>query len=159
MRRALALIAFCLTATAAQACPPPPPGYVPLTREQLLARQVGDAQAIVYALVERSIGSGDVDYRTGQFAGDPGTIRIVHVYKGELRAGQRLRLFGVSWDTDCGSFHYEARMGHAGAYGVLFLDPHGDRDGLYPFTGFVPAADVAAMIRLGLIQSARAAAR
>ena len=158
MRLRFALLLSCLVPAAARACPPPPQDYVPPTREEWLARRVADAPAIVYAVVERPIGRGDVDYRTDVFSGVPGTIRILHVYKGALRVGQRLSLFGISWDTDCGSFHYDARLGRTGAYGVLFLDPVAARPEGYPFTGFLPETDVADMIRLGLIRSARTAA-
>lgn len=159
-RLLLALLASCLVPAAAVACPPPPPGYVPMTPEQLLRYDVDHADAIVFARIERAIGHGEVDPYTDDFTGDPGTIRILHVYKGDLRVGQRLRLYGQSFETDCGSYHYQSRAGRTGMAGVLLLH-FGPGSGRNPqiFPEFRPEADVREMIRLGLIRSARTAAR
>ncbi|MGQ0660976.1 hypothetical protein [Sphingosinicella sp.] len=156
MKRLMALMVLGCGA-AAPACPPPPPGYVPPTREEALRRDVATAQAIVYAVVESPIGDGDLDFATGAFTGRAGTVRILHVYKGELAVDQRVALYGLSYDTSCGSLRYAPETGRRGAYGVLFLHHRVEGGRPLPFTGFRPQADVAEMIRLGLIRSARPA--
>ena len=152
----LILLAALAAAVPAAACPPPPPGYVPPTREEALRRQVATAEAIVYAVVETSIGPGELDFATGDFSGQAGTIRVIHVYKGELAAGQRFPMYGLSYDTSCGSLHYAPETGRRGVYGVLFLHHRVEGRRPLPFSGFAAEADVAEMIRLGLISSARA---
>lgn len=155
MKRLMALIVLGW-GVAAGACPPPPPGYVPPTREQALRRDVATAEAIVYAVVESPIGHGELDFGTGAFTGRAGTVRVLHVYKGDLAVGQRIALYGLSYDTSCGSLRYAPETGRRGAYGVLFLH-HRVEGRPLPFTGFRPEADVDEMIRLGLIASARPA--
>lgn len=157
MKHLLALIALgCGTAIAstAQACPPPPPGYVPLTREEALRRDVTAARAIVYAVVETPIGDGELDFATGAFTGRAGTVRIVHSYKGDLAVGQIVPMYGLSYETNCGDLHYAPETGRRGAYGVLFLHHRIEGNRPLPFAGFRPQADVDEMIRLGLIRSA-----
>jgi hypothetical protein len=155
MRLLIAIIASSLAVTAAHACPPPPTGYVPPTREEALRGDVERAQAIVYAVVETSIGAGERDFATGEFSGRAGIVRVIHVYKGDLRPGQRIPMYGLSYDTDCGSLQYAPATGRFGAYGVLFLHHPVEGRLPLPFSGFRPEADVAEMIRLGLIGSAR----
>ena len=155
MKRLIAL-AVLGAASSGWACPPPPPGYVPPTREEALRRDVATAEAIVYAVIERPIGDGELDFATGAFSGQAGTVRVLHVYKGDLAAGQRVAMYGLSYDTSCGSLRYAPETGRRGAYGVLFLHHRVEGRRPLPFTGFRPEADVAEMIRLGLIESARA---
>lgn len=160
MRLVAAVTAALLVPTAARACPPPVESHRLPTRAEVLRGNVERAEAIVYAVVERSIGHGEVDPDSDAFSGDPGTIRILHVYKGDLRVGQRLRLYGQSYESSCGDFRYDSRAGRTGAYGVLFLsrDDIASRQPI-AFGTFTPAADVAEMIQLGFIRSARTAAR
>jgi hypothetical protein len=155
MKRLMALMVLGWGAAAA-ACPPPPPGYVPPTREEALRRDVRAAEAIVYAVVESPIGDGALDFGTGAFSGQAGTVRVLHVYKGDLAVGQRVAMYGLSYDTSCGSLRYAPETGRRGAYGVLFLHHRVEDRRPLPFTGFRAQADVAEMIRLGLIDSARA---
>ena len=154
MKRLIALAALG-AASSGWACPPPPPGYVPPTREEALRRDVATAEAIVYAVIESPIGDGALDFGTGVFSGQAGTVRVLHVYKGELAAGQRVAMYGLSYDTSCGSLRYAPETGRRGAYGVLFLHHRVEGRRPLPFTGFRAQADVAEMIRLGLIESAR----
>lgn len=139
---------------AASACPPPPPGYVPPTREEALRRDVGAAEAIVYAVVESPIGDGELDFGSGAFSGQAGTVRVLHVYKGDLAVGQQFAMYGLSYDTSCGSLRYAPETGRRGAYGILFLHHRVEGNRPLPFTGFRAQADVAEMIRLGLVRSA-----
>lgn len=156
MKRLIAL-AMLGWAVPVAACPPPPPGYVPPTREEALRRDASAALAIVYAVVESPIGDGTLDFATGAFSGRSGTVRVLHVYKGELAVGQRLQMYGLSYETSCGNLDYAPETGRRGAYGVLFLHHQVEGRRPLPFTGFRPEADVAEMIRLGLIRSAQAA--
>jgi len=155
MKRLIALAALGAASSAGWACPPPPPGYVPPTREEALRRDVATAEAIVYAVIESPIGDGALDFGTGVFSGQAGTVRVLHVYKGDLAAGQRVAMYGLSYDTSCGSLRYAPETGRRGAYGVLFLHHRVEGRRPLPFTGFRAQADVAEMIRLGLIESAR----
>lgn len=153
----IALFAPVAAPIAATACPPPPEGYVPPSREEQLRARVQAADAIVDARVERSIGHGQLNAAEDTVSGDPGTIRIRHVYKGDLRPGQRLRMYGVTDEgTSCGgAFRYETRFGRTGTTGLLFLYRRDlDRPTPLPFYEFVPQAEVEEMVRLGLIRSA-----
>jgi|GraSoiStandDraft_59_1057299.scaffolds.fasta_scaffold320160_2 hypothetical protein len=159
MRWMIALVAPIMCAGAAAACPPPPQNYVPPTREQMLREQVASADAIIYGVVGSTIGHGEIDPFTGRFSGHAGTVRIRHVYKGDLRVGQRIRMYGLSYETDCGSLHYRLRTGRAGAYGLLLLHYGPGRREPYAFIEFVDESTVAELIRLGLIRSAQRVAR
>jgi len=156
MKHLLALMLLGLSA-AAPACPPPPPGYVAPTREEALRRDVAAAEAIVYAMVESPIGDGELDFGTGAFSGQAGTVRVLHVYRGDLAVDQRVALYGLSYDTSCGSLRYAPETGRRGRYGILFLHHRVEAGRPLPFTGFRPQADVEEMIRLGLIVSGRPA--
>ncbi len=153
MKHLMALIVLGWSA-AAGACPPPPPGYVPPTREEALRRDVAAAESIVYAVVESPIGDGELDFGTGVFTGQAGTVRVLHVYKGSLAIGQRVALYGLSYESSCGNLRYAPETGRRGLYGVLFLHHRVEGNRPLPFTGFRAQADVAEMIRLGLIESA-----
>jgi hypothetical protein len=136
----------------AQACPPPPPGYQPPSAEESLRRRVAGAPNIVYAVVESSVQrEGSVLTRLM-----PGSVRIIHVYKGSLRPGQRIPLYGVSFESDCGNVHFSRGDARQGAYGILLLEAWNGRDAL-PFVSFEDSTTVAEMMRLELIQSARTA--
>jgi hypothetical protein len=139
--------------TPAVACPPPADhgSHEPLSAEDILRQRVSYMPNIVYAVVERTIA------REGAsgFPRGPGVVRILHVYKGNLRPRQRIRMYGVSQHTDCGNLEYSREDARRGAYGVLLLSELSN-EGSQPFVRFESPAVVEDMIRLGLIESARA---
>jgi hypothetical protein len=145
---ALALTTLAL-ATPALTCPPPPPappGTPVPTQGDMLRAQAAAAPNIVYGVVERSIGL--------PLAGEEqGWITIAHVYKGSLRSGQRIPMYFETRSNDCDWGPIEpARRGEAG---VIFLPDEAGRAPIrYP--GFRASEEVDAMIRLGIITSARA---
>jgi hypothetical protein len=153
MRWLIALPALALTilalATPALTCPPPPPAppgtHVP-TYEEMLRAQAAAAPNIVYGVVERSIGQ--------RLPGEEqGWITIAHVYKGSLRSGQRIPMYFETPSSDCDEGPDEPP--HRGQAGVIFLPDEAGRAPIrYP--GFRASAEVDAMIRLGIIASARA---
>ena len=146
------VVLLSLTGTAqALACPPPPPGYQPPSAEESLRYRVTSAPNIVYAVVERSIR----EERRAAARPEPGRIRILHVYKGNLRRGQRIPIYGLSVETDCGNIDYSRSDARRGAYGRLLLQAWDGRQAM-PFVSFESRATVEDMIRLGLIASARA---
>jgi len=147
-------VALLLLAAAAptMACPPPPPGYQRPSPEEALRGQVMGAPNIVYAVVERAI-QGEGSAPAGA---TPGHIRIMHVYKGGLRTGQRIPMYGLLARTDCGNIEYSREGARQGAYGILFLRAWNGHDPV-PFVSFESQATVDEMLRLGLIQSASGA--
>ena len=151
MKWAIALLLL-TTAAPALACPPPPPGYQPLSAEEAFRRDVERTPNIVYAVVETTIREeGSVMGRL-----NPGSVRILHVYKGDLRPGQRIPMYGVSFSTDCGSAQYSRSDARRGAYGILLLEAWDGHERM-PFDSFWDPAAVEEMFRQGLIRSARAA--
>jgi len=148
MKWLIALLALIAVAPA-MACPPPPPGYRPPSPEEALRSRVMGAPNIVYAVVESAIqGEGSALNRTA-----PGHIRIMHVYKGGLRMGQRIPMYGLLARTDCGNIEYSREHARQGAYGVLLMRNWNGQDPV-PFVRFESQATVDEMLRLGLIESA-----
>jgi len=144
MRVVFVLLAAGLATTAA-ACPPPIPPLHPPTLEETDAwyRDYADIENIVYATVDRAI--------PPQGTGRQGRIRILHVYKGAMRVGQRVAVTNES-EITCGMIRpWEVPRGH---YGVLRLGPAAD---VMAFEGFMAPQTAAELIRRGLIGSAAAA--
>jgi hypothetical protein len=137
-------------ASPALACPPPPPGYHRPSPEEALRGRVMGAPNIVYAVVESAIqGEGTDLNRTA-----PGHIRVMHAYKGGLRMGQRIPMYGLTARTDCGNIDYSREHAREGAYGILLMQNWNGHDPV-PFVSFESQATVDEMLRLGLIVSAR----
>jgi hypothetical protein len=91
VRLTIASAFLVLTPFPAVACLPPPPGTIepPLpTVEQRAEAIVRGSETIVYGVLTRGI----VDGRLGE-------LRVIHVYKGDLRAGARVAIRG-SWGFD-----------------------------------------------------------
>jgi hypothetical protein len=84
MRLALGSIVLMLSPAPALACLPPPPGSVeppPPTVEQRAEAIARGSDTIVYGLLTR-----------GTENGRQGALRIIHVYKGGLHAGTRVKI-------------------------------------------------------------------
>ncbi len=142
MRLAFALAAFSLAPTPALACLSAPPGTVeppPPSVEQRAAAIARDSAAIVYGVLTRSIESG----RDGE-------LRIIHVYKGDLRAGMRVAI-RASWGFDppmCAGLLGGPPPVPKGAYGVFAWSGE-------PAFNAVSDERLAAMFKLRLIVSAK----
>lgn len=153
MKHRLALLAFAAAASPALACPPPyyPPDQVPPSVDQLLRNRAEATPNIVYATVERSIPA----WREDLSAQDLGMLRILHVYKGNLRAGQLIPMYGQVSLNDC-MYQYNREQAVRGTSGLIFLDAW---DGSEPlaFESFQVPEVARDLIRIGVIQSAQAA--
>jgi len=124
----------------ARACPPPPPGYVQPTHEQLLKRSLSGATDILYGVIVE-----------GAAPGQPARFRIVHVYRGSRRKGDTIEA-PVGWGHPtpvCAGMMGAAPARPPGAYGVIAFARHA------PQLDFIQADDVQLMIRRGWIKSAR----
>jgi hypothetical protein len=145
MWRSLALLAWALASSPALACSSAPPaGVQPASLEEALRLTAGRADHIVYAMVVRPIRE-ESEPRTGR-------IRILHVYKGGLHVGQQLTTF-YRFLQDC-PVPRPQRMPRVprGAVGVLLLQ--GAQEPV-EFPGFLSDGNLAAMLRFGIIRSAR----
>ena len=153
MKRRLPLPILLAAAAAAPAlsCPPPyfPPGYVPPGPDEILRRRAEGAANIVYAVVERSL----PPWRESLTGEEMGMLRILHSYKGALRAGQLIPMYGEVSQNDC-MYEYDHEAAGRGHYGLIFLDAWNGRDPL-PFQRFERPEVAQDLIRLGLIRSAR----
>ncbi len=144
MRRSLVAFAFAaglLPWSAASACPPPPPGYVPPTHEQFLQRSLSDTTDIVYGVLTEA-----------GLPGQPSKFKIIHVYKGAARKGDTIQA-PVGWGHPmpvCAGMMGHAPSRPVGAYGVIAY-----RD-TAPELNFIKPDDVQIMIKQGWIRSARA---
>jgi hypothetical protein len=78
----------------------------------------------------------------------------MHAYKGSLRMGQRIPMYGLLAHTDCGDIEYSREHARQGAYGILLMQNWNGHDPV-PFVSFESQATVDEMLRLGLIVSAR----
>lgn len=143
--RLLSGVAFLLVATisplqGAWACPPPPPGYVPPTQEQVLERSLRSVSDIVYGVVT-----------DGGVPGRASTFEVIHVYRGNLRAGDKLQTT-PGWghpEPVCVGMMSEAHPKPVGTYGVAaFADGQRALDIISP-------ENVQIMIEKGWIKSAR----
>lgn len=102
------------------------------------------ATNIVYAAVDRSI--RESGHRR------PGSIRILHVFKGDMQVGQRVATF-YDYRPVCPNLRPDRSVAiPRGAYGILLLE--GTREP-FAFPSFVSQANVEAMIRFGIIRSTR----
>jgi hypothetical protein len=100
-------------ASPALACLPPPPGTVeppPPTVEQRAEAIARNSENIVYGVLTRAI----IDGRLGE-------LRVIHVYKGDLRAGTRVAIKS-SWGFDppmCAGMLGDPPPTPKGDYGVF----------------------------------------
>lgn len=140
VRFAFAAVAA-LTAQASWACPPPPPGYVPPTEEQLLERSLTNVTDIVYGVVV----PGGVPEKSSNF-------KIIHVYRGSLRQGEVIEA-DAGWGHPapfCLGMMSAAYPRPVGSYGVVAF-----RDGRRELN-FISPDHVRMMIGKGWIKSAQA---
>ena len=140
--RSIVLAAIMLGfAGAASACPPPPPGYVQPTHEQLLQRSLSGATDIVYGVITKPAASGE-----------PARFKVFHVYRGAHKRGETIEA-PVGWGHPtplCAGMMGSAPPKPLGAYGVIAFTRHA------PQLEFIAPDDVQLMIRRGWIRSARA---
>ena len=130
-----------LPVEAALACPPPPPGWVPPTHEQMLERSLSGATDIAYGVITRPAA-----------AGAPASFKVLHVYRGTLKKGQTIEA-PVGWGHPtpvCVGMMGAAPPLAKGAYGVIAFARHA------PLLEFIKPNDVQLMISRGWIRSARA---
>lgn len=116
----------------------PAPGA---TREDNFRQAVRAAPNIVHGVVEQDITTGR-----------PGILRVTHVYKGNMRVGQRLRM-RYFVQGGCLRVPDSAWRKPRGAQGVVLVDPPG-ADGIFLFRTFIFPEDVAWLTREGLIPAA-----
>jgi hypothetical protein len=142
--RSACLIAWAMAAglpvEGALACPPPPPGYVEPTHEQLLERSLRGATDIVYGVITQSA-----------VPGQPARFKILHVYRGTNHIDDTLEA-PVGWGHPtpfCAGMMGAAPAKPLGAYGVIAFARHA------PQLDFIKPDDVQLMIRKGWIKSAR----
>jgi hypothetical protein len=150
--RAFIPLALTLLPAAAIACPPPPP-----TAESEAARQqrvhnfkqyATRAPGIVYGVVEEDIGYDEKRHNFKKV----GTLRILHVYKGPYKRGQRVRMSGGFYPLAiCAMAPMSLRKG---AYGVVILDKAKEGQPL-KHNGFLPPDMIQQFIAEGIIRSAR----
>ena len=144
----LLAVAFLAISAPALGCGPTgrPAGRTsPIDRGEMTRQAARAAPNIVYGIVER-----DVTSRPGQ----AGIFRVLRVYKGGLRAGQRIPMRYAAPTGGCviprpGYVYSQAR----GTSGVLLLGAQ-DRRGVFPFRGFLAAEYVQWLVRDGFIPSA-----
>lgn len=140
VKRSIAFATLLLSAGAAPACPPPPPGYVQPTHEQLLQRSLSGATDIVYGVITRPAASGK-----------PARFKVLHVYRGAHKKGETIDA-PVGWGHPtpmCVGMMGPAPAKPLGAYGVVAFARHA------PQLEFIAPEDVQLMIRKGWIRSAR----
>ena len=124
----------------ALACPPPPPGYVPPTQEQVVERSLRDVTDIAYGVVV----PGGVPEKTARF-------KVLHVYRGSLSKGQTIEA-AAGWGHPapfCLGMMGPPYPKPVGSYGVVAFR-NGQRE-----LNFISAEHVAIMIEQGWIRSAR----
>ena len=139
---ALISAAAALPLQGALACPPPPPGYVPPTAEQLLERSLQNVGDIVYGVVTKAGAPGEAS----------SSFKIIHVYRGDLRAGQTVQAV-PGWghpEPVCVGMMSPAYPQPVGTYGVVAF-AKGQRT-----LNFISPENVQIMIDKGWIKSARA---
>jgi hypothetical protein len=125
----------------APACPPPPPGYVQPTQEQLLERSLQRVDDIVYGVVTE-----------GGAPGKPSVFKIIHVYRGNLRIGDKVETT-PGWghpEPFCVGMMSPAHPKPVGTYGVVAF-ANGQRT-----LNFIAPENVRTMIEKGWIKSAQA---
>lgn len=113
MRLIMAWALLMLAPFPAAACLPLPPGTIeppPPTVEQRAEAIARDSDNIVYGVLTRAIADGR-----------PGQLRVLHVYKGNLRVGNRVAI-KESWGFDppmCAGMLGGPPPTPKGAYGVF----------------------------------------
>lgn len=142
MRPVLAIAALLLSATPAEACLPPPPGSVLPTFEQTVRTAYLFTPDIVEAVVTRTIRRNDESRR-------PGELRVVRVYKGNLRVGQRLPFYFNELWTSC-DYAPPEMFATRGSRGLVMLSSP-DKGPPGRFRGFEGAEFVAELRRQGFL--------
>jgi hypothetical protein len=136
--RVFFLLLLALAPTPALACRGPGPDAI-AQREAEFRRSVSDARAIVHAVVERDIVAG----------GGGGRLRVVRVYRGDLRPGA---ILAMSHAVPRGCLiRPEDSVVPRGRAGLAII-PRGAMSPI-PFTGFLPQATLDWMTRERLIDS------
>ncbi|MGH6694397.1 hypothetical protein [Sphingopyxis sp.] len=144
----LILMALLAVPTAGWACPPLNGHPIAVAqRVEAFREQVIASKAIVYGVVERPITTRE---------GSVGILHILHVYKGDLMPGQRLKMRYALPPSRCPIYAPKDYVfsQDRGTYGVVLIPEGADGDPL-SLTGFQDAARVNFMISQGLIVSAQ----
>jgi hypothetical protein len=148
MKWPIALLALA-TAAPGFACLPYPGDNEP-TRAERVREAAAGAPDIVYAVVDREMRAPSA------LGGELRRLRILHVYKGGMRAGQHIVMHISNATSMCDPRPPASMIATRGAYGVLLLYPH---DAPIPFPDFLDPMEVEDLIRAGIIQSARGTPR
>jgi hypothetical protein len=148
MRYFIVVLAL-ISASPAVACPPSlPTDAPPPSRAELLRDAAEGAPNIVYAVVDEAVGAWQaIEQRR--------LVRIIHVYKGDLRAGQRIWMALRRGNTECGGGTPTEITRLKGDYGILLLPAYRAGDDPPQMPEFLDAADAEMLIRAGVIRSAR----
>ena len=138
-----------ISASPALACPPWLPGDTPSpSRAERLRSEAEGIPNIVYAVVDEAVGAYQaIEQRR--------LVRIIHVYKGDLRAGQRIWMTLRRGSTECGGGTPAEITRLKGDYGILLLPAYRDGGDPLEMPEFVRASDAEILIRAGVIRSAR----
>lgn len=143
MKWPLALLALA-TAAPGLACLPPI-GNEPSRTERVLQAAAG-APDIVYAVVERAM------LAPRRLSGELRRLRILQVYKGGMRPGQRLVMHISAATSMCEPRPPASMIATRGARGVLLIYPRGGNDPI-PFPEFLWPSDELDLARAGIIPS------
>jgi hypothetical protein len=122
--------------------PAPPP------RIELVKRAAERAPNIVYAVVEKAIGA----YSSGE---QRRLVRILHSYKGTMRAGQRLWTIVPQARSECAPGQPAEIEALEGSYGLLLLPEVREGDPPLDMPEFLSLDDARDLIGAGIIRSAR----
>ena len=122
------------------------------TRAERVRQAAANAPNIVYAVVNRAMPA------PAALGGELREIRILHVYKGDMRPGQGIVMHVSGASSMCDPRPPVSMIAGRGAYGVLLLYRTGGGAPI-PFPDFLTPIDVEDLIRTGIIQSARGAPR
>jgi hypothetical protein len=151
------IAALALASASAGACPPTNGNPLAVAQRQVewerrfaaFRLHAQQAAGIVYGVMEES---SDFDARRADYV--RGVLRVVHVYRGMFRRGQRIRMRAGTFPLgECAGMLPPA-LPPRGAYGVVILDwvRPGER---VPHNAFLPPRIVDRLISEGVIRSAR----
>ena len=137
----LAAAAALIPLESAQACAPPPPGWVQPTELQFLERSLKGTTDIVYGVVTKA-----------GMPGEPERLKVIHVYRGTARKGDVIeRPPGYGHPVPyCAGMMGLPRPQPVGTYGVFAFAS--DK----PDLNFIAPKYVQMMIKQGWIRSAQA---
>lgn len=139
--------------TAAIACPPPPPPTAESKahaqrRIEEFKRHAIQASGIVYGVVDKQIGYDARNLDSSKV----GTLRVIHVYQGQYKRGQRVKMRPGFWPLS--TCPMPPMSLPKGSYGVVILDKPSDGKAI-PHNGFLPDYFIQSFIADGIIQSAQ----